>query len=373
MRRLMIDGNAMADNLRVIRTAAGDAAIYGVLKADGYGLGLEPMARILARQGIDRFAVTEPSAASALADMGLKEREILLLRPVTGAEAEMLLRKPVTFSIGSPEEAVTLARAAIRMGVRPRVHVQIDTGLGRYGFPWDEPGRLRFLYESFTVLRFTGIYTHFASPCRARAARRQFERFCSVLGALEEAGIDPGMRHCCESSALLRYPGMALDAVRVGSGFLGRVPGAERFGLRDICRCEATLETVRTLRPGDTVGYGSRYRARREMRVAVADIGSLHGLGAATEGGQKRLFVKLCEWLRQGLTVLRGAGLCAEADGRRIPVLGRLCSECCVLDVTDMNGEPGDMVAFPINPMFARNMERVWLDGSAGADMRPVA
>lgn len=373
MRRLMIDGNAMAENLRVIQAAAGEAVIYGVLKADGYGLGLEPMARALARQGVDRFAVTEPSAAERLFELGLPVEEILLLRPATGAEAEMLLRRPVTFSIGSPEEAVALARAAIRMGARPRVHVQIDTGLGRYGFPWDEPGRLRFLYESFTVLRFTGIYTHFASPCRERAARRQFERFRSVLGALEEAGIDPGTRHCCESSALFRYPGMALDAVRVGSGFLGRVPDAERFGLRDICRCEATLETVRTLRPGDTVGYGSRYRARREMRAAVADIGSFHGLGAATEGGQKSPFIKLREWLRQGAALLRREGLYAEANGRRIPVLGRLCSECCVLDVTDVNGEPGDTVAFSINPMFARNMERVWLEAPAGADMRPVA
>ncbi len=372
MRRLIIDGGAMAENLRVLQ-AAGDAAIYGVLKADGYGLGLEPMARLLTWQGVRRFAVTEPSEAVRLADMGLDTQDILLLRPVSEAEAEPLLGKPVTFSIGSPEEAVALARAANRMGVRPEVHVQIDTGLGRYGFSWDEPGRLQLLYASFTALRFTGIYTHFANPCRKRAARRQFERFRFVLDALDEAGINPGLRHCCESSALLRYPEMALDAVRVGSGLLGRVPDAERFGLRDICRCEATLETVRTLRPGDTVGYGSRYRARREMRVAVADIGSLHGLGAAVEGGRKSMRCRLSEWLRSSLSLLRGRGLYAEANGQQIPVLGRLCSECCVLDVTDTNGKPGDLVTFSLNPMFVRHVERIWLGLPADTDICPVA
>lgn len=369
MRQMTINGNAMADNLRVVRAAAGSAVIYGVLKADGYGLGLEPMARGLAMQGIDRFAVTEPTAAEKLLELGLPVREILLLRPVTEAEAERLLHEPVTFSVGSAEEAAALARAAAREGVRPAVHVQIDTGLGRYGLSWDEPERILYLYNSFTALRFTGIYTHFGCPCRSRAVQKQYGRFVSVLNLLEKKGIDVGRRHCCESSALLRHPDMVMDAVRVGSAFLGRVPGAEEFGLRDICRCEVSLETVRTLYPGDTVGYGLHYRAKKEMRVAVADIGALHGLGAASRNGRESFRMGLRKWLGAGVSMLRGNGLYAEANGRKLPVLGQLCTECCILDVTDAEEETGDVVTFSLNPMFARNVERIWQYGAVRVPM----
>lgn len=383
MRRLMIDAAALKENIETVKAAAGAAAVYSVLKADGYGLGLAPMARVLSGRGIDRFAVTEPTAACALAAAGLPVREILMLRPVlAAADIEALLRLgTVTFSVGSPEEAVALARAGTRLGVRPRAHIQIDTGLGRYGFRWDDPYRLRFLYESFTAVRFTGIYTHFADARRAGRVRRQFRRFRSVLARLEEAGIDPGTRHCCASSALLRHPEMRLDGVRIGSAFLGRVPAGERFGLRSICWCEATAEAVRSLPAGASVGYGARYRALRDMRIAVVDLGAVHGLGAGVGVGRQRPLAGLSELAGAGRKLLRGGGaLRGEVNGAAAPVLGRPCAECAILDVTDADCAPGDIVRFSLNPMYCRDVERVWQNANghdsafdAEKDVCPVA
>ena len=373
MRQLMIDCEALMENIRTVREKAGGAAVYGVLKADGYGLGLEPMARALAEGGIDRFAVTEPEAAHQILDMRLPVKEILLLRPAqTEAIGPLLRRGKVTFSVGSPEEAVALARAGLRAGMKPKAHVQIDTGLGRYGFRWDDPQRLRFLYESFTALRFTGIYTHFDGG--AKQARRQAARFRSVLASLAEAEIDPGMRHACASRALFGGPDLRLDGVRVGSAFLGRVPGGEKYGLRDVCRCGAEITAVRTLRAGDTVSYGVRFRADRNMRAAVVELGTVHGLGLEPVCGRKSLAAAAAEWLRQTRNTLRVSRLGAEIGGKWAPVLGRVCTECVILDVTEIDCAPGDTAVFSLNPLFCRDMERVWLnlpldEGTA----RPVA
>lgn len=371
MRRCVVIREQIRKNARVVRRLAGGALVYGVLKADGYGMSLEPMAQTLAAEGIERFAVTEPEDAVRLAELGLPVREILLLKPVGRESCAALLRYgAIAFSVGSPEDAVTLAREGLRQGIRPRVHIQIDTGLGRYGFRWDEPSRVQFLYKSFKVLDFAGIYTHFAGT--GRQAKRQYSRFCRILDSLKAEGIDPGLRHCAASSALLRHPEMVLDAVRIGSAFLGRVAGGADAGLSNACRYEATLETVRSLRPGDTVGYGARFRVRRKMRIAAADIGTLHGLGMRTAEGKQCLSAAAAEIAGKVRKLFRGADLRAEIGGVSVPVLGRICTECVLLDVTDVDCGPGDLAVFSVNPMAGRLVESVWLPAEDGGEAPPL-
>ncbi len=357
-----MDKNRLEENIRIVRSVAGGAAVYGVLKADGYGLGLVPMARTLAAQGVTRFAVTEAASVREILAAGIEAEEILLLRPMEREEIEPLLRtEAVTFSVGTSEDLAALAEAGAALGVRPRAHIEVDTGLGRFGFRWDEPGRICSIYENCTAVRFTGIYTHFAG--KDCLVRRQYARFRRLLRALETAGIDPGLRHCCASSALLRHPEMAMDAVRVGSALLGRVSGGEKFGLREICRVEATIEAVRMLRAGDTVGYGARFRARRDMRVAVVDIGAVHGFGAKTPCGRQSFAAGAAELLRQVRSILRGGSPEARIGGDPVRALGGICSECTILDVTDVRCGTGDTAVLSLNPMFCRDVERIWLYG----------
>ena len=364
MKRYIVEKRLLEDNIGTVKALAGGAAVYGVLKADGYGLGLEPLAQALSAHGIDRFCVTDPDDAEHLTRLGLPVREILMLRPLHDeTEIGSLLRCPlVTFSVGSAEDAALLETVSRRENARPRAHIEIDTGLGRYGIPWKDPTAAERLYTDYPRIEFTGIFTHFSRAYCRRAIRRQFRRFQRLIDRLEAGGRDVGVRHCASSAALLLHPETRLDAVRVGSAFLGRAPGSDRHGLRRIGYCEAEVDAVRELTAGQTVGYGSTFRVRRSMRAAVVNVGSVHGLGAECVCGRRTLLSRLRSAVGGALRLLRGrSAVAGELRGRSAPVVGSVFSECAVLDVSACVCRPGDAVRFPINPLFRRNMECVWI------------
>lgn len=377
MRRYIVQRESVRQNARIVRERAGGALVYGVLKAGGYGLGLEELARTLAACGVDRFALTEPEDAALLARMGLPVRELLLLRPVTEREAlDRLIRLPaVTFSVGSERDAALLARAGKRLRVTPRAHIQIDCGMGRYGFSAGVPERVRRVYDRFGgAVLFTGIYTHFSCPVKGGATRRQYRRFRYCTDSLERAGYTVGLRHCCSSAAMFHHPEMQLDAVRAGSAFLGRVAHGQRFGLTPVGCCEATVDEVRQLPGGSSIGYGALFHTRRDTAAAVVGVGSVHGFGLSAGHGRQDMSAGIKELIHRALRLFRPAGgLYALVDGRAAPVLGAVCTESCVLDVTGLNCRPGDTVRMPLNPLYRQNMECVWLEGGQSAQLPGTA
>ena len=364
MRRYIAEKSRIIENIETVRRMAEDAVVYGVLKLNGYGLGLEDMARLLGENGIDHFCVTQTADVTRLAETGVAAREILLLRPLYDAEEiERVAAIPAAvFTVGSPEEAALLDAAARRLGTTLRAHVKIDTGLGRYGVPWDDVKTAARLYTDTPRLAITGTYTHFAAPGREKTLASHAERFRSALDGLAAAGVDTGRRHCANSMTFTHHPALRMDAVRIGSALLGRVPGGEAAGLRRVGVCEADIITVRTLPAGETVGYGAVYRAKRPMRVAVADVGAVHGLHGGSLRGRRSLRTGLGALYHDAASLLRGgAGFSGELNGQPAPVVGEVFSECAVLDVTGIECRPGDVVRFDINPLYAHDMERVWL------------
>ena len=364
MKRYIVEKKLLGENIETVKTLAGSAAVYGVVKADGYGLGLEPMARALSEHGIDRFCVTEAADAVRLMRLGLPVREILMLRPLHDEEelASLLGCPAVTFSVGAAEDAALLDSLGRRHRVKLRAHIEIDTGLGRYGVPWKDPSAAERLYEGYPWLAYTGIFTHFSRAYSGRAIRRQFRRFRRLTERLEAGGRDVGIKHCASSAALLLHPETRLDAVRIGGAFLGRAPGSEQNGLRRVGCCEAQVDAVRKLTAGQTVGYGSTFRVRRPMRAAVVNVGSVHGLGAECASGRRTLLARLRSTVRTAVELMRGrSSVVGELRGHTVPVVGSVFSECAVLDVSACPCRPGDVVRFPINPMYLRNMECVWI------------
>ena len=212
-------------NLQVILEKAKGKIIWGVVKGDGYGLGLAYLAQKLNSCGITHFAVTSLPEARGVRDAGLTENPVLMLRGATDPqEAEELLRLDVICSVGSREDAEVLEAAAERLGVTARAHVEIDTGMGRYGFlPAELPWILPLYRGEYAHIRVTGTYTHFHTAGHPKVTAHQFERFQQVLRFLQFMDCDPGMIHCCNSLAFWKYPQYHMDAVRLGSVFLGRV------------------------------------------------------------------------------------------------------------------------------------------------------
>lgn len=346
-------------NLQVILEKAKGKIIWGVVKGDGYGLGLAYLAQKLNSCGITHFAVTSLPEARGVRDAGLTENPVLMLRGATDPqEAEELLRLDVICSVGSREDAEVLEAAAERLGVTARAHVEIDTGMGRYGFlPAELPWILPLYRGEYAHIRVTGTYTHFHTAGHPKVTAHQFERFQQVLRFLQFMECDPGMIHCCNSLAFWKYPQYHMDAVRLGSVFLGRVSYAEEAGLSRVGWVEAPIQEVRGVQAGSNVGYGSACTVQEDTTLAVVGVGYYHGF--AVERGYDVYRPQDClrNMARYLKYMLTGRKLKVYIADTLCPVLGHVGMLNLVADVTGLECRPGDPVYIPVNPLDRKGME----------------
>ena len=223
-----------------------------------------------------------------------------------------------------------------------RVHIKIDTGMSRLGLYCHTPEDVARTAEdvariaALPGLKVEGIFTHFAESDAPRSdfTRRQFAVFSALLAELERRGVDCGLRHCCNSAGILNFPEMHLDMVRAGIALYGCDPSPESrdAGLRPAMSLHSRVAFVSRIRPGDTVSYGRSYTADRPLDTAVISIGYADGLPRALSG---RWSVRI--------------------NGRPAPLIGKICMDLCVADVTGIPCAPGDdVVVFgPDNPAEA--------------------
>ena len=282
MNAFVIERDKLAANVREVMRRTGDKVLYAVVKGDGYGFGLAEYVRLLLDCGVAAFAVTEPEEAAAIRAAGAREEEILMLRS-TALEEEIreLIRVNAVLTIGSSKAAVAANGIAGKLGGGPaKVHVKVDTGMGRYGFSPHETDEIESVFAYMENLQVCGLYTHlncaFSSKKKTRA---QIDTLTRVENRLRDAGYDPGRVHFANSSALFRFGDWELrDAVRIGSALTGRLAfPMKHSGLQKVGYLESRVCEVRWLQPGATVGYGGAYRARHATRIAVAPLGYSHG------------------------------------------------------------------------------------------------
>lgn len=357
-KRYIVETDKIAHNIAVIREKAGESLVYAVVKCDGYGTGCRNLARVCAENGLRRFAVTELREARAVVAQTEPE-ELLMLTSVTSLEDVRALDEcGASFTVASQADAVLLQQYGDETGKQVCAHLKIDTGMGRRGFLPEEAEAVVSMYARFPQIRFTGIYTHFAHAFDPKATKQQFEKFLSVLSALEKAGIDPGVRHCCNSVSIFHHTQMALDAVRAGSCLLGRILGGSKFGLQRTGVCRAAIECVRTLPKGSTIGYGGIYRTNKQTKVALCSVGGHNGFGLSLKPGLQSTGTGLLDLLaivRNRLT--KRDVPTVTVNGKVCRVLGCICSEAVMIDVTNVDCRSGDVAEFDINPLMLNDME----------------
>lgn len=341
----------LAHNIQILRKKI-PGKIYAVLKADGYGLGCGNMAQICRENGLRCFAVTEVREAEVIAELGIDFEELLLMSVAAPEQIPHLVQLGVTFTVTSQEDARHLA------GHHAKVHIKVDTGMGRRGFSWSEPERIAALYAQYPDIQFTGIYTHLAAADDRSRAQAQYAKFQKVLQLLEDRGIDPGTRHCCNSGGAIWQPELYLDGVRVGSALLGRHPGAQsRMGLRRVGMGYVRIESVRQLPKGAEVGYGSLWRAKKPTKVALCPVGTHHGLGLVSNKGRQTPWQSLLDALRSSRNRLTNRNLPSVlVGGKSCPCLGSVCSEMAMVDVTDVACQSGDFAQVDINPILMHGL-----------------
>ncbi|WP_297722423.1 alanine racemase [Intestinimonas sp.] len=320
-----VDLGRLARNYHALRDLTEpDCKFLGVVKANAYGHGAVPVARKLEELGADYLAVACLDEAVELRTAGIGLP--LLILGVTPVEyADVLMEYEITQTVGDLETAQALSAAGTAAGQRVRVHLKVDTGMSRLGFLWSQGAEedIRRVY-ALPGLDCEGIFTHFADADGDEAyTMAQFTRFLDLLDALKEEGVTFPIRHCAASAAVLNYPCTHLDMIRPGIALYGHYPAP---GMEHTCPLEPvmTLKTrvaaVRTLPAGTPVSYGCTHVLGRDSRLAVLPVGYADGYF--------RLF---------------SDQLAVEVRGGKAPLVGRVCMDMCMADVTDlMEVQPGD-------------------------------
>lgn len=322
---------ALRHNCEELRRALPAGCTFlGVVKADAYGHGAVPAAAALREAGCGYLAVACPEEALELRREG-ETLPILILGASAAEAAPVLAENGITQAVECREKGLALS-AALRPGQRLKIHIKLDTGMGRLGFRAEDAGALAGAAEVMgrENLLAEGVFTHFAvsdEPATGDAfTRAQFARFTAAADALERlAGKKFTLRHCANSGAVLYYrdAGFCLDMVRPGLLTYGVYPAAERGGLtlRPVMALRTRVAAVTHHRRGDTISYGRTFTAERDCTLAVLPVGYADGLLRCLSGK---------------LDVLLG--------GRRCPQVGRICMDMCMADVTEVPGTaPGDV------------------------------
>ena len=304
----------------------------GVMKADAYGHGAVPVSRALADLGAEYLAVSNLEEAVQLR-RGEIRLPILILGYTPPEYAENMIYLDITQEVHSLDYAKELDASLAGTNYILNVHLKLDTGMTRIGFfAYDNERTLDELKQVAALphLRIEGVFMHF---CVADSTaeedvtftRLQFRRFTDMLSAMEGVGIRPEIRHCCNSGATILYPEYALDMVRPGIITYGNAPSAELEGaisLRPMMSLHSMIAQVRTVPAGTDISYGRLYRTKEATRVAVLPIGYADGLSRLLTG-------KASFYLH----------------GAMVPVIGRICMDMCMLDVSAVpDAKPGDIV-----------------------------
>lgn len=312
-----INLTALADNLREVRRLVGpDTQVAAVVKADAYGHGLVEAARTLLDHGADRLAVARVEEGIALRRAGIGA-SVLVMGFTPPAQYGAALDHDLTLTVYEAELARQLANTAGRQGRTARVHLKVDTGMGRLGVP---SGRdvYRHIIAIVTLphLEIEGLYTHFACADHAdkTSARRQFAKFMEITCTLGQDGVDIPVLHAANSAAIIDLPETYLNLVRPGIMLYGLYPSDEvdrkRASLRPVMTLKAQVGFVKRVPAGFTVSYGSTHVTPVPTVLATIPCGYADGY--------RRLLSN------------RGAVL---IHGRRAPVVGRVCMDQIVADV----------------------------------------
>jgi alanine racemase len=327
----VIDLDAVADNVRVLRSAAGDSRLMAVVKADGYGHGLVPAARAALRGGAHWLGVAQLAEGLALRAAGIRAPVLSWLIVPGDAFAEAV-SAGIDLGVGGRWSLEEIADAARSVGTPARIHLKVDTGMTRNGITpaqWPELVDLTAKLCAEGVVEVNGIMSHLAladSPGHP-TVRRQREAFAEAVDLAGDHGLRVGLRHLANSAGTLADPASHFDMVRPGLAVYGLNPitdggAAGDVGLRPAMSLYGRVSLVKEVPIGSGISYGHTYVTERDTTVAVVPLGYADGLPRQASN--------------RGPIAVRG---------HTFRVAGRVCMDQVVLDLGPGNPRhvtPGD-------------------------------
>ena len=315
-----IDLGAITENFDALRAALPqNVKVLSIVKADAYGHGAVAVAHEL-QSRTDFFAVSAVDEGVELRQAGI-QKPILILSYTDPREYDLLLSHDIRATLYNLDEAKLLSERALELGKRATVHIAVDTGMGRIGFPVCEDAAdcVREIC-ALPGLQVEGIFSHYATAdCADKTeAHKQTARFDAFLAMLERRGVHIPIRHICNSAGAMEFDRL-YDMVRLGIALYGLYPSDEvdheKVKLRPAMQVFSHVIHVKTVETGTAIGYGRTWIAPEPRVIATVSIGYADGFNRAFSG--------------KGYVLIRG---------KKAPVVGKVCMDQIMVDVTDIPG-----------------------------------
>lgn len=321
----VVDLDCIANNISELRRCAG-TEVLAVVKANAYGHGVRQVAQRAEREGVKYFAVA--TAEEALELRECVSGRIMILSPVLPEALAELVRADIAPCVFTPAQVRALDKAAEREGKTAKLHVKLDTGMGRVGLrTMAELDAVLDAVEKSRNVEIEGVFTHFATADETDKAfsYKQAERFMQFAERIEQRGHKP-LRHAANSAAIIDLPECRFDLCRMGISLYGYFPSDEvertAANLKPALSLHSYISCLKTIDVGDSVSYGRVFIAKRPTRVATVPIGYADGYKRA----------------------LTSKGAYALINGKKALLIGRVCMDQIMFDVSDIQAAEGDEV-----------------------------
>ncbi len=320
-----IDLDCIAHNVNTIRGLVGKCKeIMGVVKADAYGHGVLDVARELLANGVERLAVSMLDEAIQLRLSGI-EVPILVLSYTDPRRVTQIIAHNITQTVYCNDLAEALSEEAVRQGRNVKIHLKIDTGMTRVGFlsGYSIIDNIAYISKLPKII-IEGLFTHLAAADDEDSSytNMQFERFMSICSELSRVGVHIPIKHIANSAAILKFPQMHLDLVRPGLILFGLSPFDEtqnaslKFDLKPAMQIKSYVIMNKQVETGVDVSYGRTFTTKRPSKIVTVPIGY-------ADGYLRSLSNKAHVLIR----------------GQKAPIVGRVCMDQCMVDVTDLEGD----------------------------------
>ena len=363
MKSLVINKQDLKHNIKRIKEIAEETGrnddhknikIIAVVKGNGYGLGLIPYSKMLIDNGISFLAVSTVEEAVALRESGITAKILMLSSTAVKKDVEKLVEKDIIITIGSKEAGDVAEEIGKKLNKKVEAHLKIDTGFGRYGFVYDKKVEIKQAISNWNNIKIDGTFSHFSLAFyeKNEYSEEQFKRFIDVIEYLKENKCETGMLHICNSSAFLKFKHMRLNAVRVGSAFLGRIAIPNIYGLKKIAYLKSNVAEIKTLEKGYNVGYSNSYITKKQTKIALIPVGYADGYNVSVDRDMFRKRDKLRYIIRDIKDSFKNKNLYVEINGEKCKVLGRIGMYHVSVDITGKDVKINDEAIFNVSPMY---------------------